>query len=131
MGCSDQAGISIQSRQVNPQKENHACHSRSYLQGVEVIKSSAHKVTNIYIGGHRDVKKKIDLNEAMREVLVDGSGLVKSQNQINMDRESQMIGQWKNILKNVSAAALKPSSSPTETVKPSQPGWNQQDKPIR
>ena len=44
----------------------------------------------------------------MREVLGDG-GIAMSQNRLNMDRENQLIGQWKNVLK--SAAATNDKNS--------------------
>ena len=46
----------------------------------------------------------MDLNEAMREVL--GEGVV-SQNRLNIERQDKMIGEWKNVLKNVVGSSHK------------------------
>lgn len=48
--------------------------------------------------------KKIDLNQEMRMQL-GGGGLI-SQNQINIDRENQLIGQWKVLAKRASSNSL-------------------------
>lgn len=52
----------------------------------------------------------MDLNMEVREVLGDG-GIAMSQNRLNMDRENQLIGQWKNVLKSAAASNDKNSSS--------------------
>lgn len=61
-----------------------------------------------FINHRRD--KKIDVNEEIRNQLGEG-GLV-SQNQINIDRENQMIGQWKQLFKKASSGSLVESQQP-------------------
>lgn len=49
-------------------------------------------------------EKKIDVNQEMRDQI--GEGGLMSQNQINIDRENQMIGQWKQLFKKSSSNSL-------------------------
>lgn len=58
-------------------------------------------------------KKKLDVNQEIRNQLGEG-GLV-SQNQINIDRENQMIGQWKQLFKKSSSGSLVGSQQPLAT----------------
>ncbi|KZS21454.1 Neither inactivation nor afterpotential protein C [Daphnia magna] len=51
-----------------------------------------------------DREKKIDVNQEMRDQI--GEGGLMSQNQINIDRENQMIGQWKQLFKKSSSNSL-------------------------
>ncbi|EFX77076.1 hypothetical protein DAPPUDRAFT_305891 [Daphnia pulex] len=62
------------------------------------------------IRGKNDRDKKIDVNQEIRNQLGEG-GLV-SQNQINIDRENQMIGQWKQLFKKASSGSLVESQQP-------------------
>ena len=71
------------------------------------------QINQIYL--NRGVK--VDLNMEMREVLGDG-GIAMSQNRLNMDRENQLIGQWKNVLK--SAAATSNNNSRGAFLNPEQ-----------
>ena len=48
--------------------------------------------------------KKIDISQEMRNQLGEG-GLI-SQNQINLDRENHLLGQWKQLLKTASSNSL-------------------------
>ncbi len=64
----------------------------------------------------------MDLNEAMREVL--GEGVV-SQNRLNIERQDKMIGEWKNVLKNVVGSShksiLSAAAKPGKTSVQSEP----------
>ena len=64
----------------------------------------------------------MDLNEAMREVL--GEGVV-SQNRLNIERQDKMIGEWKNVLKNVVGLShqsiLSAAAKPGKTSSQSEP----------
>ena len=65
----------------------------------------------------------------MHDVLVDGSGLVMSQNRLNIERENQVISQWRGLFKDASSAMLPPHPNnrkigPNVSVSP----WNQTPK---
>lgn len=60
--------------------------------------------------------RKIDINQEMRNQL-GGGGLI-SQNQINVDRENQLLGQWKHLVKRTSASNLFAAQQPLVTIQP-------------
>lgn len=58
--------------------------------------------------------KKIDLSQEMRNQL--GSGGLVSQNQINVNRENQLLGQWKHLVKRASSGSLHGAQQPLVSI---------------